>query len=83
MHALPESNLAQDSDKVDNGDIPTPPYESKSKSKSLTFAAIPNPTTNDNYPSQNQVPTSLFMINDGIDHWDSISKGGNFMYTQL
>jgi hypothetical protein len=83
-HALPEGNSAQDSDKVDDRDIPTPPYESD-ESKSLTFAAIPNPTSESNvdHPSQNQVPTLPFVINDGIDHWDSISKDGNFIYMHL
>lgn len=83
-HALPEGISVQDSDKVDNGDIPTPPYESD-ESKSLTFAAIPNPASesNDDHPSQNQVPTLPFVINDGVDHWDSISKDENFIYTHL
>jgi len=81
MHALLEGNLMQDSDKVNNGDIPMLPYESKSKT--LTFAVIPNPTTNDDYLSQNQVPTPLFIINDGIYHWNSISKDRKFMYMQL
>jgi len=81
-HALPEGNSAQDSDMVDNRDIPTPPYESD-ECKSLTFAAIPNPISesNDNHPSQ--IPTLLFVINDGIDHWDSILKDGNFIYMHL
>jgi len=82
MHALPEGNSVQDSDMVDNGDIPMPPYESD-ECKSLTFAAIPNSISesNNNHPSQ--VPTLPFMINDGIDHWDSILKDGNFIYMHL
>jgi len=81
-HALPGGNSAQDSDMVDNGDIPMPSYESD-ECKSLTFAAIPNPISesNDDHPSQ--VPTLPFVINDGIDHWDSILKDGNFIYMHL
>jgi len=81
-HALPEGNSAQDSDMVDNGDIPTPPYESD-ECKSLTFAAIPNPISKSNNDHPSQVPTLPFVINDGIDHWDSILKDGNFIYMHL
>ena len=82
MHALSEGNSAQDSDMVNNGDIPTPSYESD-ECKSLTFAAIPNPISESNDDHLSQVPTLLFMINDGIDYWDSILKDGNFIYMHL
>jgi hypothetical protein len=66
----------------DNGDIPTPPYESD-ESKSLTFAAIPNPGSNDNFPSQDKSSSLPFLINDGENHWDRILGDKDFMYTEL
>jgi len=81
-HALPEGNSAQDYDMVNNGDILMPPYESD-ECKSLTFAAIPNPMSKSNDDHLSQVPTLPFVINDGIDHWDSILKDGNFIYMHL
>ena len=81
-HALPEGNSVQDSDMVNNGDIPMLPYESN-ECKSLTFATIPNPISESNDDNPSQVPTLPFMINDGIDHWDSILKDGNFIYMHL
>ena len=82
IHALPEGNSAQDSDLVNNGDIPMPPYESD-ECKSLTFATIPNPISKSNDDHLSQVSILPFVINDGIDHWDSILKDGNFTYMHL